>query len=120
MELHMDSDVGYDLDYTDEDGSEVDAELTTMLDDKKLKHDGGRLLRVLSDIARRGADAEEDNIHLSSTTPVLRSVRVGRCAAFYAYGQRNGAITIFLLGFYEKGLLLQSVGAAASRLAKVP
>jgi hypothetical protein len=120
MELHMDSDVGYDLDYTDEDGSEVDAELTAMLDDKRLKHDGGRLLRVLSDIARRGANAKKDNIHSDSTDPVLHSVRVGKCAAFYAYGQRNGAITVFLLGFYEKELFSRSVGTAGSRLANVP
>lgn len=116
----MDSDVGYDLDYTDEDGPQVDAELTAMLNDKGLKHDGGRLLRVLSDIAHRGPDAEKDNIHLSSTNPVLRSIRVGKCAAFYAYGRRNGVNTVFLLGFYEKGLLSRFVGTAASRLAKVP
>jgi hypothetical protein len=104
MELHMDRASGYNLDYTDQDGPEVDAELAAMLDDKRLKHDAGRLLHVLTDIARRGTDAEAENIHLQSTTPALHAVSAGTCTAYYAYGAPDGRTTVFLLGFYEKGL----------------
>jgi len=116
MELHMEPELGYKLDYTDQDGPEVDAELEAILDNETLKRDGGRLLRVLSDIARRGRDAEADNVHLASTTPALHALSVGRCTAYYAYGMPHGETTVFLLGFYEKGLALQRVGMAAARL----
>jgi hypothetical protein len=119
MELHMNEGDHCELDYAGQDGPDVDAELTAMLADPALKRDGGRLLRVLADIANRGLKAKDDNVHLSSTTPILHAVRVGVCVAYYAYGQRDGVATMFLLGFYNAGMHLQSVGTAAARLANI-
>jgi len=119
MELHMSGAGPYDLDYPSRHGAEVDAALGAMLADPALTHDCGRLLRVLADIADRGQDAKDDNIHLASTTPVLHAVRVGTCVAYYAYGRRNGTEAIFLLGFYKAGPHFLSVGTAAARLANI-
>ncbi len=111
---------GYELDYTSRDGTDVDAELAALTSDPRTKRDAGRLLGVLQDIAERGLAATSDNVHLSSTTPVLHCVKVGRCAAFYAYWSHAVPQVIFLLGFYVAGTHLHNVGTAAARLARMP
>jgi hypothetical protein len=117
MELHMDSDAPYELDYAVSEGRAVHAELLALLAEPALKRDGGRLLRVLGDIAGRGRGAAAENVHLPSTSPPLHSVVVGLCAAFYAYAPRAGGTAMFLLGFYRKGEHWREVGTAAARLA---
>lgn len=110
---------GYSLELAQADAADIDAGLAALQADAATKRDAGRLLRVLQDVASRGRGAERDNVHMSSTKPALHSVKVGRCAAFYAYGQANEATAIFLLGFYRSSDSLLRVGDAAARLANV-
>jgi hypothetical protein len=117
MELHMDADGPYDLAYSEHDRDAVRAELHALRDTPAFKHDLGRLLRALQDIAERQAGAVGENVHLPSTPVPLHAVRVGRCVAYYAYVQRRRTPTIVLLGFYPRGTHLERVGTAAARLA---
>ena len=120
MELHMAGPGGYMLELTVADGAAIDSELAMLLSDPVTKRAAGRLLRVLDDIARRGAGAETENVHLPSSTPKLHAVRVGNCAAFYAYATAGGRTAMFLLGFWPARIHLRKVGTAAARLASLP
>ena len=112
----MDEGAPYEMRYDAHSRAEVRRELEALRADPSLKPDCGRLLRCLQDLADRGAAAETENIHLSTTTPPLHALLVGKLALFYACGPWNGATAIFLLGFYRKGAHLQQVGTAAERV----
>src|SRR4051794_35549612 len=120
MELHMAGGGSYNVEVAAASGGAGGALLVGLVSGETKKRGTGRMVFVVGEIALPGASTEQENVHLTSTTPNLHSVKVGGCAAFYAYASMNGRIAVFLLGFYPAQIYLRQVGTAASRLSNLP